>query len=222
MDEELEALLLDFEIDPERARVIAQKQDYNYFCEKFERLEIMIGSDAAFKVLQNGQFADYRNSSLEGYFDLAVEVNNLLGDKKDRLNMPSDWYAHFFYSHDTLRQFINRKPEDIEEETSPPSEIFGKYLLFNPGHPQSREYLQTLIQSGELNVGDHEHWARSQSSGTRGENILKKMRYEITQAFHHFGYERPVIEINHGQKKITVSESARERLRLLRDHAYNP
>ncbi len=210
-----------FEIDDDnRAKSIASKQDSDYFEKKFKRLEGIIGGDAAYDIVSNGKFADYRNAHLNEYLALASEVSDIIKERMFEPSLKQDWFYSIFYSIESLTDFMvnpdygNRKKEILDPKLK-------QYLLFNPSSEQSKGYLNDLITNGSIRVGNHEHWSTNGATGTRENNILKKIGYELNLAFNSMNYEKPGIQINFGQNTITIDEKDHKNLRSLRDRAYN-
>ena len=209
-----------FEIDDDnRAKSIASKQDSDYFEKKFKRLEGIVG-DAAYDIVSNGKFADYRNAHLNEYLALASEVSDIIKERMFEPSLKQDWFYPRFYSIEFLKNFMtdpdygSRKKEIVDPKLK-------QYLLFNPSSEQSKGYLNDLIAEGSLSIGNHEHWSTNGTTGARGKNILKKIRYELNLAFNSMDYEKPGTKINFGQNTVTIDEKDRNNLRLLRDRAYN-
>ncbi len=221
MVDELEEILIElFDVDREKAEEISRNQTLHDFDKGLTRLESLLGESVAYEVVKGGDFASYRNSRLQDYFNLAEQV---LDKIKDRVHQDNgNWHARLFYSVESLSRFLEKGEKELEE-SKPNGTGFSRYYLFNKDNRTSRQYLDSLIRDGELIVGTHEHWQGSNRvGGPRGRNILIKIGYELRVAFSEVGFDNPKVKINYGQHSISVDGETKNRLRILRDMAYNP
>ena len=221
MPNELEEILIElFDVDREKAGEISRNQTLHNFDKGLTRLEGLLGEGIAYEIVKSGDFASYRNSRLQDYFNLAEQV---LDKIKDRVHQDNgNWHARLFYSIESLSKFLEKDGEELEE-SEPNGTGFSRYYLFNKDNKTSRQYLDSLIRDGELFVGTHEHWQRSDRiRGPRGRNILIKVGYELKMAFSEVDFDKPKVNINYGQHRISVDDETKNKLRILRDMAYNP
>ncbi|MBS3151549.1 hypothetical protein J4443_04175 [Candidatus Woesearchaeota archaeon] len=221
MADELEEILIElFDVDREKAKQISERQTLHDFDNGLTRLESLLGESVAYEIIRLGDFAFYRNSRLQDYFNLAEQVLDRIKDRVHQDN--GNWHARLFYSVESLNKFLERGEEETQEKE--PAEVgFSRYYLFNKNNEISRPYLGSLISNGELFVGTHEHWLGSnRPGGPRGRNILIKIGYELKVAFSEAGFDNPKVRINYGQHSISVDDETQKRLRILRDMAYNP
>ena len=227
VDEGLEDMLIGLQVDPDRAKAAAKKQTFDQFDIKLNRLDALIGTNAAYEVIAKGpstgedSFIDYTSSQLEDYFKLAGEVAGIVEDAIMKEHSES-WYAPFFYSIQSLNNFLEKKDEIVPHEPKKDLALY-KYHLFHSDNEQSRDYLDFLIRNGEVKVGDSEHWRKSEKpNGPRGNNILKRIIYELTMSFEKLELGKPGYEVNYGQNKLTVDAGTQQNLRSIRDRVNNP
>ena len=212
MDKDLEELLkTTFEVNEHRAKFIATKVSFDIFLNNFSRLESLIGFQNGAEVVKNGRFLDHQNGEIDVYFQLAYDV---AGKMDSKLPIP----PKPFYSIESLKEYLGIK------ETIPQVEQ-GKlditvYRILKSDDTLSVRYLKSLIDSGELSVDRNDYWGKAETSGVRGLDILRRVSFQLNQIFNDFGFERPEIHINHGQYKIKINDSAREKLEKIRDIAY--
>lgn len=227
VDTGLEEALIGLEVNQARANATAKKQTLDQFSKKLDRLESLIGTDASYEVIaeahsiEGESFIDYTGHQLERYFRLAGNVAGILQDAIIKEHSES-WYAQFFYSIQSLNNFLEKKDEIISHESGNDLALH-KYYLFHSDNDQSKEYLSLLIRKGKVTVGDSEHWRKSEKhNGPRGNNIIKKIIYELTSSFGELDLGKPKYQVNYGQNKLTVDAETQKNLRLVRDMAYNP
>ena len=215
IDKGLEELLTStFEINPQRAEKAAQNLTLDEFYQNFTRLEHLIGFDGATEVVQRGKFLDYRNSHFETYFQLGTNV-------RARMDSSLPIPIGAFYSIESLKKYLGIKEERMVEIDNSKLNV-ALYRILHEDNPQSKAYITSLIEKGEVIVGRDEHWNKSSNpNGPRGLNILRKIAYDITMVFSDLGIGKPELDINHGQMKLTITDpSTREYLRKIRDIAY--
>ena len=154
-------------IIPAKDEELSVEQLYGQISKELIKLSV------AYEIIRLGDFAFYRNSRLQDYFNLAEQVLDRIKDRVHQDN--GNWHARLFYSVESLNKFLERGEEETQEKE--PAEVgFSRYYLFNKNNEISRPYLGSLISNGELFVGTHEHWLGSnRPGGPRGRNILIKI-----------------------------------------------
>ena len=96
----------------------------------------------------------------------------------------------------------------------------SRYALLKR-NPAMEPRLDSLVRTGELLVGEHEHWSgEGTTAGPRGRDILKKIRTELNHLFTDLGYGSPECEINFGQHTLAVPPRTQQLLGQIRDRAY--
>ena len=214
-DEGLEELLIGtFQVKREKANQAAQTLELDQFYQNFVRLESMIGFEGGVEVVKEGDFLDYQNSKLEIYFQLAMTVH---GKMDSSLPIP----IKPFYSIKSLKSYLGIKEEEKMPIDSSKLNI-ASYRLLHKDNPASRRYLDSLIGTGEVNVDRNEFWNKSlRAKGGRGQDILRRIGYELPLIFNDLELGKPEFEINFGQNKLTVNKKTQEILGRVRDQAYS-
>lgn len=202
-----ECLARDLKFDYLRARRIARKKTLDEFLEELQALETIVGLEAADRISKAGSFADYVNSTRCEYFRLARIAAGQLG-----YLVPKDKES-VFYSVESLRSYFT---EEEQQNPVDSGRLKVADLRILHDNPASRGYLDSLIESGSLEVSDHEHWSNSANNetGARGLNILKVVKLQLREMFDQLGLEPPQVSINYGQGILTIPE---EYVPLLRD-----
>nr|MBA4404833.1 hypothetical protein [Nanoarchaeum sp.] len=181
------------------------------FCEAFDELEILLGGpevgfDLALDVVHQGDVLNYNGVKLEEYLGLARLVAGKLNYQTEQTGI--------FYSIESLRSYLSEKKErglDFSKLK------LARYRLLQD-HPQSIRYLDVLIKSGELTIGDSEHWTMHKADGPRGGQICKSLGEQINWVYDDLELPRPRFKINHGQKKIIVNEETRGLLGQIKEY----
>jgi hypothetical protein len=215
-DSELvEYLTRSYDTDFMKARSIARRMTFANFAEAYDTLSALIGEDYASQVVEKGKFLDYRNGTMEEYHALAREAVG-------RIEEVTEDVSRAFYSIPRLKAFLYPQDNGTTVTVDCSNLELADCKILHKDNPQSRMYLDTLIEEGELSVGIHEHWckARNNNAGPRGLNIIRKMTYQLALAFSQVGYKRLEYDINHGQCTLKISDNTRKRLRTLRASAY--
>ena len=111
---------------------------------------------------------------------------------------------------------------ELEEVGYDISQIdISQYQTFHRSNSNAERWLSTLIDTGKLTVGGHEHWSSgSKERGARGGSIVKKMRYNIISIFSDLGLGRPKVDINYATRTLEISEEVSEVLGDIRDQVY--
>lgn len=215
VDKGLEELLTGtFEVDSKRAEKVAANLTLDQFYLNFARLESIVGFEGGVGVVKDGDFLDYRNHQLEIYFQLAMEA-------RSRMDSALPIPIKPFYSIESLKRYLGIKKE--ERTTLDHSKLnIASYKILHKDNPQSRDYLNSLIEMGEVIVEGHEHWNKGiKDKGPRGLNILKRIGYELKLIFRDLELGEPDYKINFGQMKLGINDSTRSALRQVRESAYS-
>lgn len=202
-----ELLTREFEVEFMRARNASRRISLDIFIENYGILESLLGGGISKDVVKKGNFLDYKNGFLDGYFQL---VRLVLG--KDNSNERPD---DIFYSIESLKSYLSGPTYtelDIEKLD------ISRNRLFHLSNTQSCNYLNLLIENGYLVVDRHEHWCKSKhSDGMRGLNIIKAVTFQLSTSFSDLGLGRPEFEINYGTHTLKISEKTQEQLKKIRD-----
>ncbi|MBI2656505.1 hypothetical protein HYX03_02095 [Candidatus Woesearchaeota archaeon] len=223
LDKNLEDLLRSiFRVPEKRAKEVSEILTLAKFQENFDRLEGILDFDTIFEVVKHGSFLDYTNSQFEEYLHLARTVYNRIEKDAKSLGILVTISPKFFYSIESLKAFLGIEIEDKIE--IPPSKLenlnVGKYKILHKGDEKSREYLKSLIESGYVVVGRHDHWHKSKHKGARGRHILEEISFQLILLFNELGLSRPQYELMYGQSQLMVYGKTRELLREIRDKVY--
>lgn len=202
-------LLMELGIDQTKASAASIPEDRFY--NAFNELECLLGGpevgfDLALDVVDQGDVLNYNGVRLEEYLGLARLVAGKLNYQTEQ--------TEIFYSVESLRSYLNGKKEEGLDFSKLK---LARYRLLQD-HSQSVRYLDVLIKSGELIIGNNEHWTMHQADGPRGGQICKSLREQINWVYDDLGLLRPKVNINHGQKKIIVSEETRELLGQIKEY----
>lgn len=217
-DLELEEMLLLIGTSANKAAKASKTQTLDYFYDKFKRLEGLVSEKAAYTIVEKGEFSLYRNGDLEKYFTLAGKVVDKIKKNMFSEKLPKNWFVKQFYSIESLENFLKKEKEESEEKNIQHLKV-GRYRILNSSDSQAKKYMNDLIENRRIEVGDHEHWARADNQGLRGQNILVYLANEIRHMCSDSGLEYPRIRILHGQKAMTIDEKTSLNLRILRDKA---
>ncbi len=197
-----------------RARNIARRLTYDQYSDIYGELEAYLGGASVESVLREGRVLDYRNGSFAEYMKLFRELAGRESSSGDGVSN-----LERFYSIESLKEALKKKSGDTTKRLKITT---SKYRILNPGDGQAKGYLDSLIEGGEIIIGDQEHWgnANDKKSGARGLHILRKIQSQLTEACGEAGFQRPELRINYGQGVLTTDEAGKGTLRRLRDAAY--
>ena len=215
LDQRLEDVLKSiFEVESKKAEQAAKISTLEEFELNFRRLENLLDFKGAAEVVRLGEFLAYRNSQLDKYFQLAYLA---IGKMDAFLPVP----IKPFYSVTTLKEYLGIKEEDSKVIDHSKLKL-ASYRILHIDHPMSVAFLESLIENGEVVVGDNDRWSRSKSKeGPRGPSILRRIAFELVEIFNDLEMNRPQYDINFGQSKITLDRTTSEALRKVRDSAYS-
>ena len=210
-----------FGIDEEEAMKANSKHSLQDFEKNFSRLEGIVGFEVAVAAVRLGEFLGYKNSHLERYFSLVNNLRNELSGKYGSNGTePLLRNKEAFYSVGSLESALTEDDGSVDNACGMNS-IVHLHKLLHKRNENSRRYLNFLIGQGYLEVGENEHWTVSdRDTNQRGRNILKIIRSQLNHVFSELGYEKPQIEINFGQHKLTIGNHAKSKLVEIRDRAY--
>ncbi|MBI4141748.1 hypothetical protein HY484_02375 [Candidatus Woesearchaeota archaeon] len=200
-----------FDVSYVRAVRAANALTLEEFSRNLEQLEAIVGVENAAEIVRKGKFLEYSNSTLESYLKLASAAAH-------KMKTVSAGEVSLFYSITSLACVVDSNAKKKSIETGPLNFNIRYYKLLHRDNEQSQAYLNALIDSGALEVGEKEHWCKGNSgNGPRGGDILKKIGFELLSMFGEFGFPSPQCKYPQGQHCIIIPEEARLNLRKVRD-----
>ncbi len=195
-----------------------------------------VGSVDAQRIVQyNPDILLYTNNNLAGRYLRAITVvQERIRRNGDRIRLKEKYgptqHPEKYASLDALLKLKEElMPTFSSEQAAAPLtpsidistiEIYKYQVLHR--HESVMRRLDALIETGSVQVTQHEHWSGDDTTaGARSRNILKKMKCQISAVFQELGRERPELIINHGQYTLSMpDQQSRQLLRQIRDEAY--
>lgn len=178
------------------------------FSRNLEQLETIVGPENAADIIKNGKFLEYSNGTLESYLKLASAAAHKMK------MLPAD-KVQLFYSITSLAEVVESKKQGCGELRQ---FNLRQYTVLHQDNEKSREYLSVLVEFGVVEVGEQEHWCKSEKkNGTRGRDILRKIKHDLTCIFSDVRLSKPDCRIEYGQYKLVISEVTRQNLRKVVD-----
>ena len=92
-----------------------------------------------------------------------------------------------------------------------------KYTFLHPGKEEVEKRLDSLINNGEIVVGDHEHW--TSTSGARGSRIVRVIYHQINRLLDQLGLHYNC-KTNYADNTLRIDDETRYNLKVLRDMVY--
>jgi len=207
-DTKFVAELLD--ISEERARSLSAIGSEDDLLTRHEQLKIELGPRMADELIQDGEAALYQGSQFDAYLNLAraAKRKSNSGCSADRFRSIAALKSYLAPQKSGPTQKI-----DLSNVRLPP--------LFIQGGPQSEQYLDSLIEDGEVKVKPREIWTKKgKSTGVQGHSICGFIAQQITMVYAALGKEKPHFGSEGGSLALSVGEADREFLRAIRDQAY--
>ncbi len=219
----------ELQLSQDVAEKYAKKLDSERLRSFFNNLRERLGYDSAVAVVNNNP--ELLNYCLDGnassYLKVLKQVQGRLSlhpELKEEFDLPRNLAAYAsLESLLELKGNLYARTKPIVPEERPPETLdvsrlkLAKYTMLHQ-KPEVERRLSSLIETGSVTVEEVEHW--NNSSGARAANILKKMKYQLIGIFEDLGLEKPGQDLNFGQRILQIDPSAQERLREIRDQAY--
>ncbi len=202
-------------------------------------LELLIGGENAAALIKKLNVdAYYGEGLLTKYLTTVQKIEERL--RKGNGNLRNNYgIEHHPWRYGSLDELLKLKRELYEEAGSytpagaaevadgvpaPAIDIsklnLPQYHTLHRGDSAAERRLQSLVESGEVQVGRSEHWYGRSEKGARGKNILKRIGYDLERIFSELGLPRPKFRYNFGQNTIRIPEETRQLLGQIRDEAY--
>lgn len=207
-----ELLAREFELDFLKARNISREISFDPFVNNYGILESLIGGALAKEVVKNGSFANYRNGTLDEYFNF-LRIAATKTDFEEKL-----FDISAFYSIDSLKnylEFLDLSGKNGTFDLSKLNLVNNRFFCLS--NFKSKQYFDSLINCGHLTVSSHEHWCKSKrQKGSRSLNIIRAIAFQLRVSFSDLGLEKPEIEINYGTGTLKISSKTQENLKKIR------
>ena len=208
-----ELLAREFELDFLKARNTAREISFDSFAGNYGILESLVGRVLAQEIVKNGNFLEYRNGSIDEYFQL-------LRTAAAKTDLQKLFDISAFYSIDSLNNFLVSSTPIRKKGSLDLSKLnITKTKLFHLADEQSRMYLVSLIEKGYLIVSTDEHWCKSRTGekGPRSLDIIRKIAFQLRVSFSDLCLEKPEIEINYGTRTLKIANKTQENLKKIRE-----
>jgi hypothetical protein len=213
-----------FDFAPSLAEHYSLERNLGEVLNLHDKLEIRVGNVAAELISANPEILNYQK------LEILADYLRVLKQVTQKINNHPEFEEEFglannlvIYAHrDSLLKLKDdlysriRGPE--KERTSREIEIH-KYTLFHRTLPMVENRLDFLIREGYLAVNGRDYWDGA-TGGTRGLNILLKVRHQMKTAFAEFNLPEPTVHIKWGQKILSIGPQDQTSLREVRDKLY--
>ncbi len=238
--EVLEYLTIMFELPPETAEKYAESITLPALEDLHDGLDTIVGKDYSLRLLQkNPHLLTYSSSDIQRYLRTLKLIKKEIGTNGNRRKNFEERFGlkNNVERYASLEQLLVLKEEFFSELgiyaaaaagdniMEPAEEIditrikLSHFPILHRSADDVERRLSLLIDNGFVTVGANEHWGET-TTGARGLNILKRIKTELSHLFSALELERPVYNLNFGQRKLGISDETRQYLREIRDKAY--
>jgi hypothetical protein len=179
---------------------------------KVRKLERRLGQYAHQVIQENPEIITYDFATLNSYLRLFKKV-------RSHVDIPSN--LETISTLEGLQHLEKKRQQKAPVKVSAvePNINLGVYQILHKGDKLVESRLDQLINQGTFSVNDHEYMSCNKS-GARSGDILKKYMFQLRASFSEMGLPEPQIELNFGQKTLTVSKQDQGNLATLRAWAY--